>query len=169
MLSPVTSIPCTSSEFAELAVALLQAGKALRFHARGTSMNPLVRDGDVLLVWPVDARSVRVGDIILGSSAPGQVVVHRVVRRLSASTGHSFVLQGDQAAQPDGLVAEALVYGKLVAIERDGAHLAVDGPAMRILSSLAVLRSRWRLGRSRWYPSVRRLLKKLPILSRYLS
>jgi signal peptidase len=169
ILSPVRSIPCTSTTFAELSVTLLRAGKSIRFRARGTSMHPLVRDGDVLLVRPVDARAVRVGDIVLCDSEPGRVVVHRVVRRLGALAGHSFVLQGDRAARPDGLVPEALVYGRLVAIERGGARVAVDGPVMRMLGRLAVLRSRTNLGRSRGYPLVSRLAKKLPVLSRYLS
>jgi len=165
----VTSIPCTSAAFAELSAALLLAGKAVRFCARGSSMRPLVRDGDVLLVRPVDARSVQVGDVALCSSEPGWVVVHRVVRRLAGPAGYCFTLQGDQAARSDGLFPEAQVYGRVVAIERGGVHIAMDGPAMRILTGLAVLRSRWNLGRARWYPLARGLVKRLPVLSRYLS
>jgi len=165
----VTSIPCDSAAFAELSTALLRAGKAVRFQARGTSMRPLVRDGDVLLVRPVDATTVQLGDVVLCSSEPGRAVVHRVVRKLGGRAGLRFVLQGDQVAQPDGLVAAAQVYGRVAAIERAGAHIAMGEPAMRLLGGLVVLRSRWNLGRGRWYPLASRLIGRLPVLSRYLS
>jgi hypothetical protein len=164
-----TSIPCTSAAFAELSTALLRDGKAVRFRAHGTSMQPLVRDGDVLLVQPVDLHSVRAGDIVLCGREPGAVVVHRVLRRLPGRDGHDFLLQGDQVARPDGLIAAAQVYGRLVSIERDGMPIAMDRPVMRLLGGLVVLRSRFSVGRGRWYPLVTRLAKRLPVLSRYLS
>lgn len=165
----VTSIPCTSRAFAELSAALLGAGKAVRFRARGSSMWPLVRDGDVLLVRPVDARSIQVGDVVLCSSEPGRVVVHRVMRKLGGRAGYCFVVQGDQIARPDGLIPEGQVYGRAVTIEREGMQVAMDDPAMRLLGGLVVLRSRWNLGRGRWYPLATRLVKRLPVFSRYLS
>jgi signal peptidase I len=164
-----TSIPCTSASFAELSAEVLRAGKTLRFRARGASMAPLVRDGDVLLVQPVGMRSVRVGDVVLCSSAPGRIVVHRVVRRLTGPTGRCLVVQGDQIAQPDGVIPGAQVYGRVVSIERAGAQIDTNAPVMRALGALGVVRSRWHLGRGRWFGLAGRLVSKLPGLSKYLA
>jgi len=146
----VSGIPCTSAAFAELSAEILQAGAALRFRARGASMAPLVRDGDVLLVRPVTPGAVRVGDVVLctlGSGAPARVVVHRVVRRLAGPDGCQFMVQGDAVARPDGVIGEAQIYGRVTAIERDAARIDMDQPMMRMLGWLAALRSRWGLGR----------------------
>jgi signal peptidase I len=141
----------------------------LRFRANGGSMSPLVRDGDVVLVRPVEPSSVRVGDVVLCSSHPGQIVVHRVVRKIDGPSGDLFTVQGDQVTQADGTIPAMQVYGRVTTIERAGARINLDGPAMRWLSWLAVLRSRWALGRGRQFRLARRLIRRLPVLSRYLA
>ncbi len=168
-LATISCIPCTSAAFAQLSAEVLRAGKALRFRARGASMQPMLRDGDVLLVQPVGSDPVQLGDVVLCSGDPGHVVVHRVVRRLAGPDGPLFTVQGDQLPQPDGSFRRVQVYGRVVAIERSGAHVDLDRPLMRMLSVLAVLRSRWNLGRGRLFPLVRRLMKRLPGFSRYLA
>jgi signal peptidase I len=164
-----TSIPCDSAAFAELSTVILRAGKGLRFQARGASMSPLVRDGDVLLVQPADRREVRVGDVVLCSHEVGHVVVHRVVRRVTGPTGRCFVVQGDQVARPDGVIPGSQVYGRVVGIERAGVHIDTNWPAMRVLSAVAVFRSRWHLNRGQGFGLAGRLVRKLPGLSRYLA
>jgi hypothetical protein len=165
----VGSIACTSAAFAELSAEILRAGKALRFEAPGASMSPLVRDGDVLLVRPVRPAAVRIGDLVLCSNAPGRVVVHRVIRKGISREGHWFTVQGDAVAQPDGVIPGKRVYGRVVAIERDGANIVLDGPLMRTLGWLAALRSRWNLGRGWGLRLAMRLVKRLPVFSRYLA
>ena len=163
------AIPCTSSAFAELSAAILGAGVALRFRAQGTSMAPLVRDGDVLLVWPVDPGAVRAGDLVLCSTAPGRVVVHRVIRKEVCREGSRFTVQGDALSRPDGQIAEAQLHGRVRALERAGTQIDLDRPVMTALGRLAVLRSRWNLGREGRLRLARRLVKGLPGLSRYLA
>ena len=76
------------------------AGKALRFQARDNSMQQLLRDGDLLLVQPVDATSIWIGDVVLCHSQPGRVVVHRVLRRQAGLAGDSFIVQGARWRSP---------------------------------------------------------------------
>jgi len=165
----VGNISCTSAAFAELSAELLRAGQGLRFEALGASMSPLVRDGDVLLIMPVHPTAVRIGDLVLCSNAAGRVVVHRVTRKVVGREGRWFTVQGDAVARPDGMIPEAQIYGRVVAIERDGAHIALDGPVMRTLGWLAALRSRWNLGGGSGFWLATRLVKRLPVLSRYLA
>lgn len=168
-MATLTSIPCTSAAFAELSAELLRSGCAVRFQARGVSMSPLVRDGDVLLVRPVNARTIRVGDVVLCSTEPGRVVVHRVIRRERGPGGDWFTVQGDALAGPDRPVPAAQVYGRLATIERGGKRIVVDRPAMRMLGRLVALRSRWNLSSNRGVRLASRLLRGLPGLSKYLS
>jgi signal peptidase len=169
LAAAVGNISCTSAAFAELSAEILGAGNALRFRARGTSMLPLVRDGDVLLVAPVHPATARIGDLVLCSNAAGRIVVHRVTRKEVSPEGRWFTVQGDAAARPDGLIPGAQVYGRVTAIERGGANIDVDRPVMRMLGWLAALRSRWNLGCRPGLRLATRLVKRLPVFSRYLA
>ena len=164
-----TSMECSSLAFADLSTDLLMSGRSVRFRARGTSMSPLVRDGDIVLVRPVGAGSIRVGDLAFCRIEPGRAIVHRVIRKQAGPAGIRFTVQGDQRARPDGVIAEAEVFGRVVAINRDGVHIGTGGPMARLLGWSMVLRSRGRLSRGGPYRLAWRLLKRLPLFSRYLA
>jgi hypothetical protein len=164
-----TSVPCTSAAFAELSAEFLRAGRTLRFRAVGSSMQPLVRDGDILLVQPLGSRPAQAGDVVLCSPAPGLVLVHRVVRRLDGPGGRRLTVQGDQLVRPDAEIPEAQVLGRVGAIERAGARIDMDQPMMRLLGWLVALRSRSNVGRGRPCRLALRLLRRLPGFSRYLA
>jgi signal peptidase I len=168
-LTNPASLPCTSPAFAGLSSDILQHGKSLRFKARGMSMRPLVQDGDTLVVQPVEARQIRAGDVVLCSIQEDCVVVHRVLRRLPEADGFTFLVQGDQAAQPDGWIPQAQVYGRVAAIERAGVPIDMYQPVMRLLGWLAVLRSRRQLGHRRWVLLATQLARRLPVFYRYLE
>jgi hypothetical protein len=132
-------------------------------------MSPLVRDGDVVLVRPAEAGSIEVGDLVFCSVEPGRAIVHRVIRKRAGPEGIRFTVQGDQVSRPDGVLPLAQVYAKVASIDRLGVRIGTDGPVARLLGWSMVLRSRWRFGRGRPYRLARVLLKKLPVLSRYLA
>lgn len=163
------SIPCTLATFEGLSAEILRAGRALRFRAHGGSMWPLVRDGDVLLVQPVDPAAVRTGDVVLCGSGPGRVVVHRVVRIEDGPDSRRFTVQGDAVARPDGKFLPGQIYGRVVAIERGKTCIAMDRPAMRLLGRAAALRSAWNLGRGPRFQRARGLARRLPALSKFLA
>ena len=165
----LNSIPCTSAAFAELGSEMLRSGVSVRFRALGASMSPLVRDSDVVLVRPVEPGSIRVGDVVMVTVGPGRVLVHRVVERVIGPDGTRFTVQGDQVAQPDGTIPAAQVVGRVASIERGGARIEMDRPVMRWLGRLAVLRSRSAPGRGRGFRQAGRLVRRLPVLSRYLA
>jgi len=116
-------------EFAELTTALLDAGHALRFRARGASMSPFIRDGDVIEVRPIKATAIRCGDVILCRRGSGRVVVHRVIRVSRKHGRITLVTKGDALACPDGFIPPEQVLGQVVAIQRNGRRLRLDrGP-----------------------------------------
>jgi hypothetical protein len=132
-------------------------------------MQPLLRDGDCLLVQPVQARRIRVGDVVLCSTQADCIVAHRVLRRLPGPDGYTFLVQGDQVAQPDGWIPQRQVYGRVTAIERAGVHIYLNRLVMRALSLLAVLRSSGHFGWTWSFRVIWRLARRLPIFFIYLS
>ena len=164
-----SALPCTTTAFAGLSADLLRLGKTLRFQAQGSSMQPLVRDGDILLDQPAGSRQVRVGDVVLCSSqAEHLIVVHRVMRKRLTRDGIRYLVQGDQVSQPDGWMTDEQVFGQLIAIDRNDLQIDMRHPKMRILSGLAVLRSRWQFGRQGWSYKTFSWIKRLPAFFSYL-
>lgn len=122
--------------FAALASDLLSAGHGLRFRARGSSMRPWIRDGDLVSVDPCPPRCIRRGDVILGCNDAGRVLVHRVIR-LDQAGGHLVcVTRGDALIGADAPLREEQVWGRVVAVERDGKRINLDRGVIRIVGRL---------------------------------
>lgn len=60
-------------EAAALLETLVERGKDARVPARGSSMRPLIEDGDLLTVRPLLGRRPRVGDVIVANVSRGSV------------------------------------------------------------------------------------------------
>ena len=138
----MNKISCSPAEFAGLSAELLRLGKVVRFQARGNSMQPLLRDGDILSVSPVDFDQIRIGDVIMCSSHSGCIVVHRVILRKNKFEQNQLLVKGDQAEKPDGWINSSQIYGRVAAFERQGNKVALDSLIMKTLGLMAVLNSR---------------------------
>ena len=110
----------------ELAAQVLRGGNSLRITARGASMLPFLRDGDVVSVIPIAPDRVAVGDVICYESPPGRVFLHRVIRR----DGTGFVAKGDALRFVESVDATD-VLGTVVAVQRNGRTIGWDNEAAR--------------------------------------
>ena len=118
----------------ELMSATLRRGACFRFTARGFSMDPFVRDGDVLTVGPVRGRPALGRVVAVRDPATGRLVVHRVVARGSGGV----LVRGDGAGQADGVAGPGDVLGQVVAVERRGRRVRLgSGPERRAVSALS--------------------------------
>ena len=102
----------------ELISELLKQGHKVRFKAPGKSMQPAVLDGDVLIVEPVDAAVIKIGDIIL-YQAEAHLIAHRVKSIEKNENFYAFLLCGDASFSYDEPVYADQILGKAIAIERD--------------------------------------------------
>jgi len=103
-------------DFRELLREAMSRGVSLRFAAAGTSMDPFIKDGDVVTVAPLPARLVP-GDIVAAvSPANGLVIVHRIV----SLNEDEALLKGDNLSAADGTAAGAAQLGRVARVERDG-------------------------------------------------
>ena len=105
-------------------------------------MWPAVRDGATLQVTPLDARKVRVGEVIAFAQG-GVMVVHRVV----GLTPQGPRCQGDALGRDDGVIAWGDVLGRAAVLRQR--PLSLRWP--RMVQVPALLRSAFgalRVGRA---------------------
>lgn len=115
----MAEIDLSSEQFLDLAAEILNQGSSLRFRARGVSMRPIIQDGDLLEIRPLDWGQIRRGDILLFRASPRQSLVHRVVGIQRVAGAARFLLQGDAVLQPDGWIDPMQVLGRVERIERE--------------------------------------------------
>jgi signal peptidase I len=105
----------------ELAADLLRRGSPLRIKARGGSMTPFLRDGDVVLVAPTAGRGVGVGDVICYEMPPGKLFLHRLIAR----DRDRIVAKGDALPFIE-VIDRTQLLGKVLAVERRGKVKRLD-------------------------------------------
>ncbi len=113
--------------------AVLEAGGELRLAVNGTSMRPLLRAGDYLVIQPFDAPP-RVGEVVVYSRG-GQLWAHRLLAR--SRDGNYLLTKGDARGRPDSPLLPQDLIGLAVAMERNGRVRQLGGLASR-LTGLAV-------------------------------
>lgn len=110
----------------QISLELLARGLKIRFQAKGSSMRPYIQDGDVLEIEPVSSLSaVRVGDTVF-TCTQGKVAIHRVVKKVKTDKWY-LLTKGDALDFPDSPIASEAVYGRVVAINRNGACFKLTG------------------------------------------
>jgi len=119
-------LPLAGDSLAGLMRAVLDKGRPFRFEARGTSMEPFVRDGDIVTVAPLTASRPKPGDIAaFVHPEAGGVRLHRVVK---VEAGR-YLLKGDNALDVDGALTRDMILGLVVRLERQGRARSV-GPSL---------------------------------------
>jgi len=103
----VTELP-QSKLFESLSRELLREGNCIRFQARGASMSPAIRDGEVVLVEPAVTADLRKGDIVLVKGETG-FRLHRLV--VADVDRDEFTARGDCGQQNDPALKAAQIVG----------------------------------------------------------
>lgn len=118
----------------ELLRATLAEGMSFRFRAKGFSMDPFIRDSDMITVWPLADHSPDLGDVVAFiQEETEKLVVHRVIR----IKGNSYLIKGDNSAGADGLIHRANILGWVKRVERDDKSVSVGfGPERFLIAFL---------------------------------
>ena len=135
----------------ELMQAVLAEGMPFHFRAKGWSMTPFIRDGDVVCVSPLPEAGPDAGDVVAFIRAEtGQLLIHRVI----ATEGETYAIQGDNApGAADVKVLRQEILGRVTRVTRNGRGVRLGlGPEGRLIAVLS------RTGR---LPRVRSLLGPL--------
>jgi len=119
------------ADLAHLAAEVLESGNSVRFRALGGSMDPFIRDGDVVVVRP--CAHIRLGDIVLCCPGEGRPVVHRIVGVQRVAGYEKYLLRGDAVRCADGYVTLQEVLGRVAGVERGAKFIKLDGGGLRLL------------------------------------
>ncbi len=150
---------CGTIEFLELSNEILSRGSCLRFRARGGSMSPFIRDGDVLKVKPAEVSEIKLGDVIFCRTG-NRIVAHRVIKKVSENGKGFLVTKGDSSPNSDEPLHPEDLLGKVVTVERNGLSLRFDGRVARLINLLLTKISPF----SRWiYPVLRKVKHMLSL------
>jgi len=135
-------LPLSGDSLTDLMKAVLAKGKPFRFRARGFSMSPFIKDGDMVTIRPPDGASPRTGDVAAFiHPESGKAAVHRVVREKSGR----FSLKGDNTFEADGDLAAGDILGIVSKVERNGRTVRLgSGPGGSLIAFLS--RSGWLAG-----------------------
>ncbi len=156
-------MPVKSHELQVLCDEILNDGRGLSFRVRGPSMQPSIRDGDVVTVRPLTDGHLVIGDIILFKTVEGILVLHRLVRREYENGRVWLFTKGDSMPQVDRRVSPDQVIGRVTQVCRAGRFLVQKGRGVRVKHYLAAQFSlhRLRLRRAVRFLGLSRTLKWL--------
>lgn len=115
--------------------SVLEKGVPFRFKAKGFSMTPFIRNGDVVTVFPVRGRTLKNGDVVAFiNPATAKLNVHRIIQVWEKS----YSIKGDNAFVPDGLIPGHSVLGVVGKIERKGRTVSLGvGLGRRLIALLS--------------------------------
>jgi hypothetical protein len=101
----------------ELIEAVHERGCTFRFRARGYSMTPAIRDGDVITLSPIGSKMPGRGDVLaFRHPERAQMLVHRVLRKQEKC----YFIKGDNCSEADGWVPAENLLGVITRVERKG-------------------------------------------------
>jgi hypothetical protein len=125
----------SGEELIELMKAVHGKNAPFRFRAGGFSMNPFIKDGDIITISPQGQTPAGRGDIVAFlHPVTGKLLVHRII----GNDGSFMRLRGDNATIEDGLVPLPDILGKVIRVERDGEDVCLGlGIEKHIISKLS--------------------------------
>jgi hypothetical protein len=129
-----TEISLSGAALAELMTAVLDKGRPFRFRAKGISMTPFIKDGDIVTISPFPGRRARIGEVVAFISPHNQSVsIHRIIGKRK---GH-YLIQGDNVPEVDGLVPPGQLLGYVDSVERERQAVSLGlGPERRLIAFL---------------------------------
>lgn len=115
--------------------AVLAKGMPFRFKAKGFSMSPFIKDGDVITVIPFSEPKAHLGDVVAFiDPRSNRLAVHRIVGRES----DGYLIQGDNLPEADGAIPWDRLLGLVAKVEREGQTVSLGfGPERHLVAFLS--------------------------------
>jgi hypothetical protein len=96
-------------------------------------MAPFIKDGDVVTISPMFDSSPGFGDVIAFIHPKiEKLLIHRVIRKI----GDAYLLKGESALEPDGLIKKESILGLVTKVERGGKRIFLGLGPERFLIAL---------------------------------
>jgi signal peptidase len=117
-VEPMKESRMKGADFTDLSSEILKEGNSIRFKARGSSMLPWIKDGDMLTVQPITENEIRVGQVVFYPSKGEKPVVHRVLQIRFKGAKRILLTRGDASPKSEEQIEASKVLGKVVRIHR---------------------------------------------------
>lgn len=106
--------------------------------AEGTSMYPLIKQGNICRFVSCEAMKLKKGEIILFHTLSGCLVAHRLLSIESIHEQVTYVLKGDTNFGADEPVGQEQLIGKLASINKGKHRIKVPSVFVHIWSRMIV-------------------------------
>jgi hypothetical protein len=130
----VEELRVKDADFAGLSIGILRGGDSIRFKAHGSSMFPLIRDGDLLTIQPLNPGEVKLKQVIFYQTAGEKLIVHRVIRIEPQDHHRSLTVRGDASPGSEEWIREEQALGQVVRIHRGNKHINLNRNIWWIMS-----------------------------------
>lgn len=121
-----TPVLLSNSDLLKLSRTLIERDTSIRFQAKGFSMRPFIRDGDLITVSPLWNSPVKAGDVVLYKTADDRAIVHRVIRKTGIKGRMIFFIKGDAVFGQSEEVDLKNILGRVTVVERKGLKRKLD-------------------------------------------
>ena len=111
--SPLTLTSCGS----QLCASLLKQGVRVRVQVSGTSMAPLLTEGDVVYLAPVEPEQLHLGDIVFINDPLRGFYLHRLIRCINRHGENWFQTRGHGQWRLDDPVHADQILARVTTIE----------------------------------------------------
>lgn len=91
--------------------------------AKGSSMYPLIREGNLCRFRAVQTENINIGDILLFCSDSGQLIAHRLQSVIHSEAQQLYLCKGDSNLGFDAPIRREQMIGILVSIEKSKREL----------------------------------------------
>jgi len=134
-LSGADEVCISSQDLLELLTSVLKKQASFRFKAKGWSMSPFIRDGDVITISHHPESVIGIGKpVAFVCSETRKLKVHRIIGRNNSR----YLIKGDRLFNPDGLMPRENILGIVTKIERGGKSIIFGlGPERYMIAFLS--------------------------------
>ena len=130
-----SGLSLSGAALTDLLEAVVSRGSLLTLRAKGFSMSPFIKDGDMVTLSPLNRALPRMGDVVAYiHPAIKRVFIHRVVRK----NGDSYLMKGDNSLEVDGPVRAAKILGLVKRVDRGNRRILLGfGPERQLIAFLS--------------------------------
>ncbi|HTP10130.1 MAG TPA: signal peptidase I [Anaerolineae bacterium] len=118
----------------------VELSEVLRLTVTSDSMRPLLQVGDVVVVQPIEPRTLRPGDVIV-VQRDGAWITHRLV----TVDARGWYTHGDNARTSDAAASADEIIGRVIAIERGDQTIDLQQPHWRAIDRRINRIQRWQM------------------------
>lgn len=102
----------------QLLTRIMKRDGSVVMPAKGSSMYPIIREGNLCRFRPVETQRLAIGDIILFSSDSGQLIAHRLLSVRRSEDQLLYICKGDTNLGCDAPIRREQMIGVLFSIKK---------------------------------------------------